>query len=211
MRASLRRSSGVVCVAISLGCRPDPDDAVSESPSLVTTEAAATTQAAATTTPSSDTRPSSDTTPNPDTSPSPDATTTGLGTASQCTRSFAGLPVIDAAVIRSAEVTALDGLAGVAKPGQRLVVEGFPVEWRKCPPCPDGASCKPCESFVVLATAAAVGIKQPVMKDVDLWIITSDPEMLVRGTRYRVVVDVCDGPPAVGGRPHVEWRGVLAL
>ncbi|MFO0633864.1 MAG: hypothetical protein U0168_13525 [Nannocystaceae bacterium] len=66
------------------------------------------------------------------------------------------------------------------------------------------------ESYVVLAESPAVGIKQPITVERDLWIMMREPASLVRGTAYRVVVDVCDGPSPIGDTPHLEWRGAVA-
>ncbi|MBX7084400.1 MAG: hypothetical protein K1X88_34660 [Nannocystaceae bacterium] len=134
------------------------------------------------------------------------------GDAQPCTRTY-GEPV-DAAAITSlsaAAVATVDAVDRRSAAGTRLVIEGWPVHWHACAPCPDAAACKPCESYAVLASTPAAGIKQPVTAEHDLWIMMREPASLLRGTRYRVVVDVCAGPSPVGDTPHLEWRGAAAV
>jgi hypothetical protein len=150
----------------------------------------------------------------PTTTPEPVASErpTALGASAPCTRSFAGLPKIDDATIQAASVFPLaDVNATNVRPGQRIAIEGFPVQWRACRPCPPGAACKPCESFVVLADVANAGTDHRATPERDAWVVTHDPQAFAVGQRYRVVADVCDGRSAVGDDAHLEWRGMLAL
>lgn len=134
-----------------------------------------------------------------------------LGPSVPCTRSYgAAVPAATIASRPAAEVLSLDAIDRIGPAGARLVVHGYPVDWHPCAPCPAGASCKPCESYAVLATGPMVGIKQPITPEHDLWVMMPDPESLVRGTAYRVVVDVCAGSSPVGSKAYVEWRGAIA-
>ncbi len=122
-----------------------------------------------------------------------------------CTRSFR--EPIDAAILRAVPggaVASIKDLRVAPAPGTRRVVQGYRTQAHACAPCPKGALCKPCESFVVLASDPDAGAART---DRDLWLFTDDPEALRTGIRYRVAVDLCVGKAATGGGPHVEMRG----
>lgn len=139
-------------------------------------------------------------------------TAVDLGPAVRCTRSFND-PIAPATIAAqpAGDVTSWETLRKGIAPGQRLLVEGYAVDWHVCPPCPEGATCKPCESFVVLADSAMAGVKQPLTADLDLWVMSGDPEALGRGVEVRVVIDGCAGRSPVTTGAHVELRGWTAV
>lgn len=155
-------------------------------------------------------------TPDDEATPSgidePEGPPPSLGAATKCTRHF-GTPIDDDVIRRQPATSDVgpDAVDRAVAPGTRLLLRGFPVFWHECPPCPEGASCKPCEAFVVLASTPHSGIEQPITPSLDLWLMMSDPKRLERGKQYRVVVDVCDGRSAVSDGPHLEWRGSVVV
>ncbi len=69
-------------------------------------------------------------------------------------------------------------------------VAGYVVKIYQCPPCPDGAQCKPCMPEHIVIAERRSRFAEYVLTDKEMIVFMNNPEQLRLNRKYRFVVQI---------------------